>query len=134
MSICLCEPKINVGARKTSPNTILFYLLFWYFNPLYISPVDMGMGLARVEVRDYVQRATIPSKKIVLCLTLLTPHAMLDKTWLFIKWNIFSPVRLKINHVTEIMQHVFILGAIDWIVANNTYIFNVEICETIQIT
>ncbi len=45
----------------------------------------LSMGLARMEVHNYIQIAIIPSKKVVLYLMLLTPHAMLDKTWLFIK-------------------------------------------------
>jgi hypothetical protein len=33
----------------------------------------------------------------------------------------------------DITGHVFILSSMDCIVANNTYIFNVKMCETIQI-
>ncbi len=53
-------------------------------------------GPARVEVRSYEQRATIPSKRVVYILKYpqSTTHAIINIMCLVLKANIFSPVEV----------------------------------------
>ncbi len=49
---------------------------------LKVGQLTLSMGLARAEVRSYVQRATIPSKRLVYTLKYMqnATHAIIDNT------------------------------------------------------
>jgi hypothetical protein len=61
--------------------------------------VDFEHGANKAEVCSFIQRATIPSKRVVYTLKYSqnTTHAIIDNTCLVLKVKYVSPLQVKIK-------------------------------------
>jgi hypothetical protein len=85
--------------------------------------LTLSMGPARVEVHSFVQRASIPGTVRELSFTLIKATQAINIIYMCchivcVK-NTFSPMQAKNKPQGRDSEHVFILGSMDCMVANN---------------
>ncbi len=83
--------------------------------------LTLSMGPANAEVRFFIERATIPSKRVSFFPLINTTHAI-NIMYMLVVLHVFKKIysllcRLKINHMTE-NQNMFFLGSMVCTVAN----------------
>jgi hypothetical protein len=80
--------------------------------------LTLSMRPARAEVHSFVQRATIPSKKVIFFTFSIYTRHIWDNIFYLLSYhalqnNTFSPLQVKNKPRDRDSKHAFILGSID---------------------